>query len=301
MISYRAVPASYEVLQSPATRSGGEAIDGGELPEVVIIGDGGGSSGGDSGGGYGGGGYSGGGDGGYTGGSGGGGGGTGGSNPPPQNNPPPTTPCEFMSTMQGDTSFNSNILNYYQIANDDALEDGYIKRSNGSLQLPVNRTTGSLGYGSNYLQGKYTERLHTHPMAAGGSPYFSAEDIVALNQMYVGNHLEGVSSFRYMVATPYGIIVLQISDETKYTTFANTYSTTGSVTSLRNVMNGKMVYVGTVEVITQSFLNFLNSSNSGLSFVIGDVVTDVEDNSNIGINWNVKEIQNNAIQNKTCN
>jgi hypothetical protein len=46
MISYRAVPASYEVLQSPATRSGGETIDGGELPGIVIIGDGGGSGGG---------------------------------------------------------------------------------------------------------------------------------------------------------------------------------------------------------------------------------------------------------------
>jgi hypothetical protein len=300
MISWRAVPASYEVLQSPATRSGGEAIDGGELPEVVIIGDSGGNSGGGYGGGYGGGGgYTGGGGGGYTGGGSGGytgGGSTGGSNPPPP--PPPATPCEFMSTMQADTSFNSTILDYYQIANDDTLEDGYIKRSNGSLQLPVNRTTGSLSYGSNYLQGKYTERLHTHPMAAGGSPYFSAEDIYNLNRMYVGNHLENVSSFRYMVATPYGILALQISDETKYQTFANTYSTTGSIPDLKDVMNTKMIYVGTVEVIMQSFLNFLNYSNSGLSFIVGDVV---EDNSNININWNVKEIQNNTIQNKTCN
>jgi hypothetical protein len=77
MISWRAVPASYEVLQSPATRSGGEAIDGGELPGIVIIGNSGGSSGGGYGGGYTGGGSGGGGGGGYTGGS------TGGSSPPP--------------------------------------------------------------------------------------------------------------------------------------------------------------------------------------------------------------------------
>jgi hypothetical protein len=66
MISYQAIPASYKVSQLPATRSGGESIYGGELPEVVITGGGGGGGGG---------GYSGGSSGGYSGGGGGGSGG----------------------------------------------------------------------------------------------------------------------------------------------------------------------------------------------------------------------------------
>jgi hypothetical protein len=282
IIAYRAIPAIYEVLQPIATRSGGETYDGGELPGIVITGGGGG------GGGYGGGGYGGGG-GGYN------GGGSGG-NPPPPPPPPPTTPCAFSSAMQTDTSFNSNILSYYAKANNESKEDGYIKRADGSLQLPIERKDKSLKYGA--LSGKYTERLHTHPIVVGGSPYFSAEDIYNLNKMYVNNNIENVSNFRYMVASPYGILVLQISNETKYTTFANRYSTSDSVSSLKSVMDKSMVgnVVGTVAVITQAFLTFLNSSNSGLSFIMGDV-----NNSNDSINWNVKEMQNDTIRNKTCN
>jgi hypothetical protein len=280
MISYQAIPASYKVAPLPITRNGGESIYGGELGEVVIIG----HTGDDSGGGYGDGGYSGDGDGGYSGG-GSGGGSSGGSNPPPQT-PTPTTPCEFRSTMQADTSFNSNMLIYYEKSANDSLEDGYIKRTDGLLQLPTERNNKSLGYSA---------LLHTHPIAAGGAPLFSAEDVYALNTMYKKGYIDNATNFRYIVASPYAIIVLQITDETKYAAFTNTYH--NNLENLQNKWNESMTgnNVGEVDNMMRAFMTFLNSSNSGLSFIAGNV-----DENNV-INWNVKEINNNTISNKECN
>jgi hypothetical protein len=204
-------------------------------------------------------------------------------------------PCVFLGVIKVDNNFIKKMLEYYKKADEELLEDGYIKRANGTLQLPTAKNARSLGYGNSYLQGKYTERIHTHPSAAGGAPYFSASDIDVFYKMYAGNHLDNVSSFRYIVASPDGILVLQISDETKFKAFAANYSLSENFTKLEIDLIDKIIAIGSPETIMQSFLKFLNDSNSGLSFIVGLI-----QNNDTTIDWNIKEITAEKMSNKNC-
>jgi hypothetical protein len=187
-------------------------------------------------------------------------------------------------------------------ANNDSItvEHGYMKRANGTYQTPTALHAKKLTYGSG-VSGKYTERMHTHPGIHGGTPYFSAEDISVMYNMYNNGHMDDPLTFRYGIASPFGSYMLQITDEDKFKAFANAYDLKNTYEELKNAMKKDMLFRGSPTEITQSFLKFITGQDAGLLMIEGKMdINAAETDPSIEIDWNVKTIVNGEMKSNNC-
>jgi hypothetical protein len=283
IISYRAIPARYEISR-PATRSDDDSYYGGELPTVVITADGGGggggggdSGGGDAGGNYGGnygdggssdGGSSG---GGSTGGSSGGGGG--GYNPPQNLHPEPTNnPCGSMGIKASNSAFNS-VISTLQGLTSTNYEAGrfFTNDGNGNYSFVSHdglpNQSGINGFPPQSFQGM----IHTHPN--GTLPIFSPTDIYTGYKAFQAGKVSNVAAFTNGLVTSNGTYFLAVSNSTKYSDFCTNNPFEGFVHfqiearyGLSNYYNIKTTTSATNAV--NSFAKLLNDYDCGLTLMI---------------------------------
>jgi hypothetical protein len=214
-------------------------------------------------------------------------------------------PCGMRKTIKADSTFNDKLKDFMKKANNDSItvEHGYMKRANGTYQTPTTLHAKKLTYGSGGVSGKYTERMHTHPGIHGGAPYFSAEDVSVMYNMYNNGHMDDPLTFRYGIASPFGCYMLQITDENKFKAFASAYNLKNTHEKLKKDMEStdEVLLRGSPTAITQSFLKFITGKDAGLSMIEGKMdINDAETDSSIEIDWNVKTIVNGEMKSNNC-
>jgi len=202
--------------------------------------------------------------------------------------------CAELYSLKKDNTLISKLQGYINdIEFGSMLEDGFMKKSDGSYLSPVLRTTDSVRFGKYYATDRFTERVHTHPT---GTYIFSSRDVRNLYSLFINGVMADPLTFRYIVVSSLGIGYLQITDVNAFRTFGQTYSLDDLKKRYKDTLpqpgNGMTDYV-------KQFMDMLSSTHSGLTYSVGEI-----DMSNIMpvINWNIKQSDGSGnLTDKNCN
>ena len=202
--------------------------------------------------------------------------------------------CAELYSLKKDNALISKLQGYINdLKNGSMLEDGFMKKSDGSYLSPVLRTTDSVRFGNYYATDRFTERVHTHPT---GTYVFSSRDVRNMYSLFINGVMADPLTFRYIVVSSLGIGYLQITDVNAFRTFGQTYSLDDLKKRYKDTLpqpgNGMTDYV-------KQFMDMLSSTHSGLTYSVGDI-----DMSNITpvINWNIKQSDGSGnLTDKNCN
>lgn len=203
-------------------------------------------------------------------------------------------PCKEIEKIKNDTELINRLKDYISKAKNDQLEDGYMKKSDGSLLIPKNRDAGKVTFSHN-ITDKFSEMIHTHPDLSGGTYIASAKDITTLYSMFVNNNMVNANEFKYIVVSSFGIGVLKITDTDAFQKFGE-----GNIIDKINKQYQITERVGN-DILDhlKQFLEVLNNLNSGLTFTVGEF--DME-SSNPNIEWKTKQLDfTGSVSNKDCN
>jgi hypothetical protein len=203
-------------------------------------------------------------------------------------------PCPEIEKIKNDAALIKRIKAYIIKAINDQLEDGYMKKSDGSLLEPTIREVGKVNYSYNSTD-KFSERIHTHTDISGGTYIFSAKDISTLFSMFINNRMVNVNEFKYIVVSSFGIGVLNITDTDAFQKFGE-----GNIIDKINKQYQITERVGNdIPDHLKQFLEVLNNLNSGLTFTVGEFDSE---SSNPNIEWNTKQLDfTGSVNNKDCN
>lgn len=203
-------------------------------------------------------------------------------------------PCPEIEKIKNDAALIKRIKAYIIKAINDQLEDGYMKKSDGSLLEPTIREVGKVNYSYNSTD-KFSERIHTHTDISGGTYIFSAKDISTLFSMFINNRMVNVNEFKYIVVSSFGIGVLNITDTAAFQKFGE-----GNIIDKINKQYQITERVGNdIPDHLKQFLEVLNNLNSGLTFTVGEFDSE---SSNPNIEWNTKQLDfTGSVNNKDCN
>ncbi|MCL2098725.1 MAG: hypothetical protein FWH23_08230 [Bacteroidales bacterium] len=190
------------------------------------------------------------------------------------------SPCDFLNSLLNDAALANKLDSLRGTAINEDIEYGYsLSALNNGAPVWAQGNASSvfiptLGYCSEFV--------HTHPT---GLAAMSAQDFYHLFYNF-SNGTFDVSS-RYGVVVHSGYYFYQISDPQAFINFANKYGLDkGDLTDLNAAMNEDFSILS-----LSSFIQFLNSNNTGLTMIEG--------NPNTG-EWQVKDFNNNNLTNINC-
>ena len=201
--------------------------------------------------------------------------------------------CAELYSLKKDNALISKLQGYINdIEFGSMLEDGYMKKSDGSYVTPSYKAIDDVKF-KFYTTDKFTESVHTHSI---GTYIFSPYDLITMTSLFLKGNMVDPLKFRSIVVSSLGIGYLQITDVNAFSTFCQTYSLDDLKRRYKDTSpqpgNGMTDYL-------KQFMDILSSTHSGLTFSVGEI-----DMSNIMpvINWNIKQSDvSGNITDKNCN
>ena len=206
----------------------------------------------------------------------------------------PSDPCAEIKKAKADAALNERLKDLIQKAKTEQNEDGYLMKNDGNFIFPKTREFGNVKFEFSTAD-KFSEFVHMHQDVSGGTYIFSGKDLVTLYSMFINNRMVDPATFRYLVVSSFGVGSLHITDPVAFKEFGKNFNKEG----LENLYNDTRRTGNNMNDYLKQFLDILNSTNSGLTFSLGEF--DME-SDNPNIEWNAKQLDNTGnINNLNCN
>lgn len=194
-------------------------------------------------------------------------------------------PCDFLQQIQNNTILNEWIIEYTQKAKTTSCEAGYCKKNDGTFVFPTKATNHFLTYNNTLSNGKYLERVHMHPDLSGGSAIPSPSDLNALYNMLKNNQIDNINTFKYVIVSSTGTLILSIINETDFKQFCINFEISSKKYTkyYEAFLSSNLYQSSDPNVFGDEMAIFFNDLHAGLRCTYG-IPNDYT------INWNVKQV-----------